>query len=185
MIRYLRSELSGPFISSFTANEDIAFACISHLIQVLDYVDDDISPEDLMTQTGLGLFGLQSYANENWIHHLLQIFEYDAPSSSIAQGAVVMQALRLCAKHNRLLRSRGIEPPIYLQEASSIDLKPCLNKLESTPEIQLLIRQVLSFRSLLEDQQAKNGLGKYLLQHSNPLRILVDLTPIINRCQYS
>ncbi|KAH6871240.1 hypothetical protein B0T10DRAFT_568420 [Thelonectria olida] len=85
---HLLSIVSGPFISSLTAHQDIAFACISQLIQVLDHVHSDIPRSDLTTRTALGIFGLQSYANEHWIQHFLQMFEDSTPPSTVTRGSV-------------------------------------------------------------------------------------------------
>lgn len=160
MIRYLLSIPSGPFLSSATAHQDIAFACISQLMQVLDYVDGDIPRPDLMARTGLGIFGLQNYANEHWIHHFLHIFEDSASFSSVTPNSVVRQVFRLYAKHSRLMQCHGTTPSVQFQDDPSAWLDLGLDRLDSLPEIQQLICQVLNFRKSLEDQQTKNGLGE-------------------------
>lgn len=160
MIRYLLSAPTGPFISSLTAHEEIAFACISHLIQVLDYVHGDITCPDLMIRTGLGIFGLQRYANEHWIQHFLQLFGDSASSSSATQSSVGRQAARLYAKHSQLMQCHGTEPAVHSQDDPSIGLELRLDRLDSMPQIQQLVCDVLNFRKTLEDQQTTNGLGK-------------------------
>lgn len=154
------SNASGPFILSLTAHQDIAFACISHLIQALDYVDNDIPRPDLEIRTGLGIFGLQAYANEHWIHHLLEMFKDGIPLPSRTRDSVSRRALQLCAKHSQLKQSHNTTPSAHFQEGPSIDLDLRLSRLDPMPEIQHLIRQVLYFRKRLEDQQSKNGLGR-------------------------
>ncbi|RYP58606.1 hypothetical protein DL770_010393 [Monosporascus sp. CRB-9-2] len=62
-----------------------------------------------------------------------------------------------CSPSN-LARSRDTTPSVQFQEDPSIGLDLHLDRLDSMPEIQRLICQVLNFRKTLEDQQTKNGL---------------------------
>ncbi|RFN46906.1 nacht domain-containing protein [Fusarium flagelliforme] len=144
--QYLLSRPSGPLISSSVAHRDIAFACISQLIQVLDYAHRDKSSPELMIRTGLGLLGLQSYANEYWIEHFLQGLEDQ--SSAITETSVCYDTIS----------------PINSPQDPDISSNLPLDKLDPVPGIQRLIRQVHNFRKTLEDQQSKHGLNVNALE---------------------
>lgn len=129
-------------------------------MQTLEFASNDMPSSALTERVGLGLLGLQDYAHEFWLFHVLRHFE--ATNGSVdQQSPLLTQLSRFSAKHTDLLA--GAQPNALPGRFDSID-SPVQNKIsekfQALPELGSLICQVLDFRRNFDARQASEGPGK-------------------------
>jgi len=151
------------------AHCSIAFACVSHLVRMLDYASGTGTSAELTESTGLGIFGLQGYANEYWIEHLLHVMDEgvaDGDDESLvrARESLFKQTKRLCVKHAQAASSdeasSQLDISTTIHQSGRLDSR--LHRLEAIPELHQLVSRVLSSRMELESQQETRGICTFI-----------------------
>lgn len=112
-----------------------------------------------MEKVGLGLFGLQEYANEYWIFHVLHYVEAKGGPLD-RRSPLLTQLLRFATKHADIAKARTHTPSGLSASARNPIQDSISEKLQIAPEIHNLICQVLSFQQELDAKQASEGPGK-------------------------
>lgn len=167
---FLAKSTNGPLLSPCIGHEHIAFACVSHLIQILGFVQPEIEREKKIEAVGLGCLGLQRYASRHWISHILNYLnEVDHPEFS-SGVPLIAQLLHLTTAHDILLQT--VRPRIY-EDDQVMAPTPELQKLKTFPEICDLITRVLSFQDSFSAKQLAEG----------PSMQLKPSTFVIDRCE--
>ena len=153
---FLIKSQNGPLFCSRIAHEHIAFACVSHLIQILQFVQPELDTEKRVEAVGLGCLGLQRYANENWISHILNYLT-EVPHAELRSDVPLLrQLLQLASKHDVLLQTLGR----HIESDNQVTaLNSALQKLQSFPEICALISHVFSFQDTFSARQLVDGPG--------------------------
>ncbi len=151
--RFLLDPMSGPFTTSLSAHRSIAYACISHLIQALDFVA--MPAEVMTTRVGLGICGIHTYATEYWIEHFLDSVAKD--SIHLPSDTLVRQVQRLALKHSELSRHdvRASLNHVDSGFAKSVDSR--LQLVDSLIPVQALMAILLAFRKRPKCQQPLGG----------------------------
>lgn len=158
--RFLLRSQRWPFVSFSRSHHDIAFACVSQVMQTLDLASNDMPSSALTERVGLGLLGLQEYAHEYWPIHVLRYF--DAIDEPVDQRSPLLTQLsRFAAKHKDLLariQPNTLPGPSDSTKSPNQDKIP--EKLQVLPELCMLICQILDFRHDFDAKQASEGPGK-------------------------
>jgi hypothetical protein len=146
-------------MSCSTSHHDIAFACVSQLIQTLDFANSDIPSATLTETVGLGLLGLQEYALEYWISH---VFHYVEATDGLLdlRSPLLTQLLRFAAKHTDVAMAQPNTTPGLSESTGNLLEGIIPSKLKAVPEIHNFIFQVLNFRHKFDAKQASEGPGK-------------------------
>lgn len=158
--RFLLDSQRWPFVSSSSSHHDIAFACVSQVMQTLDFASNDPPSSALMERVGLGLLGLQEYAHEYWSLHVLRYFEANnGPVDQ--QSPLLAQLSRFVAKHTDLLARDQLRTlPAPSDSISSPIQDKIPEKLQVVPELRSLVFHVLEFRRIFDAKQSTEGPGK-------------------------
>lgn len=109
-----------------------------------------------MEAVGLGCFGLQRYASENWISHILNYLTEVAQAELNSEVPLIRQLLQLATNHDVLLKN--LRPRIDGEDPVMAQPEP-LQKLKAFPGICDLICRVLSFQDFFSTQQLAEGPG--------------------------
>lgn len=179
---FLLESINGPLLSPHTGHQHIAFACESHLIQVLQLIDPELLHEKKTETVGLGCLGLQRYASQNWISHVLKFLAQAADEELNPEVPVIARLLQLTASHQALLLK--VKPQMQTYDQSSAS-NLALEKLNGFPETRNLIRRVLAFQESFSARQLVEGPGMqlpsiivtYLRMRTN-LVIIVDILAV-------
>lgn len=133
---------------------------MSQLTQTLDFARDNIPSTELTEKVGLGLLGLQEYANEYWIFHVLRYIEaQDGPPDQ--RSPLLTQLLNFATKHTNVAKTQPNTLSGFSEPASPATIQERIpDKLKVVPEIHSLICQVLNFRQKFDAKQASEGPGK-------------------------
>lgn len=132
---------------------------MSHLIQTLEFAQSDFQKEEMTEAVGLGCLGLQQYASEHWISHVLNFTELSDAEPS-AEVPLIKQLLRLAARHDTL--SNTFTPVTNdnteaLASCSATDTG--LQHLSAFPTVFDLIGRVQSFQKVFYAHQLTEGPG--------------------------
>lgn len=129
-------------------------------MQTLDFACDVMPPSALTERVGLGLLGLQEYAHEYWIFHVMRYLE--ASNGPVdQQSPLLTQLSRFVTKHTDLLaRAQFNTLPGLPNSTSSLIQDSVLEKLQGVPELRILVGQVLDFRQNFDVKQISEGPGK-------------------------
>lgn len=114
----------------------------------------------LNERVGLGLLGLQEYAHEYWLFHVLRYFEISTGPVD-QKSPLLTQLSRFMAKHTNLLaraQLNALPGPSSSTNSPFQDNIP--EKLQVAPELRSLICQILDFRHNFDAKQASEGPGK-------------------------
>lgn len=151
---FLAESSSGPRLCSSIGHEHITFACVAHLIQLLDFVQPEVEPEKKMVAVGLGCLGLQRYASQHWISHLLNYLNEVAVPELSSEVPLIRQLLQLTKTHNTILKT--VRPRID-EDDQCVAPNPALQKLKTFPETCDLVSRVISFQDSFSAKQLAEG----------------------------
>lgn len=146
-------------MSAQIAHEHIAFACVSHLLQILEFAHPEFQKDKMTEIVGLGCFGLQRYASEHWTSHILKYIQL-AHTELNSDSPLVTQLIRLSARHDAL--STTITLPVNENAhslASNLTNDTWLQKLGAFPRVCDLISRTHTFQKMFSDQQLLEGPG--------------------------
>lgn len=156
---FLLGSRSGPSISAHIAHEHIAFACVSQLIQILEFAQSESREDEIMEAVGLGCLGLQRYASENWTFHIQKYTELSHTELN-PEVPLMRQLLRLATRHNEL---SGILKPHVTENAqdlaSTLVTDTWLQGLGAFPGVCDLFGRIHCFQDLFSAQQRLTGPG--------------------------
>lgn len=129
-------------------------------MQTLDFASNDVPSSTLTERVGLGLLGLQEYAHEYWLTHVLRYFEAgNGPVDQ--QSPLLIQLSRFSAKHMELLARAQHKTLLGASDSISSTIQHSIPEgLQFVPEPRTLICQVLDFRHNFDTKQASEGPGK-------------------------
>lgn len=151
---FLAKSKNGPLLSPRIGHEHIAFACVSHLIHILEFVQPEVKRQKKIEAVGLGCLGLQRYASQHWVSHILNYLnETDHPEIS-SDVPLIAQLLQLTTAHNILLKTVG---PRIDDDDQVMAPTPALQKLDPFPETYDLLTRVLSFQDSFSAKQLVEG----------------------------
>lgn len=175
---FLLGSRSEPSVSARIAHEHIAFACISHLIQILQFAPPDFQKQARLEAVGLGCLRLQRYASENWTFHVRKYTEIAGTELSL-EAPLIRQLLRLTERHSFLSRAlvrTHVQESVQASAATRVT-DTWLQRLEALdPEMQNLISRVHCFQEWLAAEQLLNGPGMLL----RPPILLHGISPCSN-----
>lgn len=107
-----------------------------------------------MKAVGLGCLGLQRYASENWISHILNYLTEVAQAELNSEVPLIRQLLQLTENHDVLWREG--RPRIDGEGPVKASPEP-LQKLKAFPGIYDLVSRVLSFEDSFSARQLVEG----------------------------
>lgn len=165
--RFLLESSNGQFLSPRVGHYDIAFACVSHLLQMLDFARGNELQPKLFVKVGLGIYGLQRYALEHWITHVLEFMAHDEEFKS-KDSPLMAQATRLAQEHDRIPRRSILTSKEEFAVEISNFLSLRLERLRGFPEVFELVRKILSFRDYLDSREAAGDFGT-CIAHSDTI----------------
>ena len=119
------------------------------MIQAIDLIAFPTDP--LVVRIGLGIYGLQTYASDYWVEHLL---------ACVAEGGIdrpslqdlIEQATRLAEKHSQFSPG-STNLPCHVDDCSTRGVDPRLQLVKPFPLLHALIFNVLEYRKQLQSQQ--------------------------------
>lgn len=133
---------------------------MSQLTQTLDFASDDAPSAALKERVGLGLLGLQEYAHEYWISHVLHYAEAKGGPLD-QQSPLLTQLSKLAVKHTNLIAQIQLDTLPGISESIDNPIQNNISeKLQVVPELHSLMRQVLDFRHKFDVKQASEDPGK-------------------------
>lgn len=156
---FLLDSRSGPSISAQIAHEHIALACVSHMLQILEFAKPDFQNEKMTEAVGLGCLGLQRYSSEHWTSHILNYTKL-ADTELNPESPLIRQTIRLSERHEILSRTITLcvnENAQVLASPSTNDT--WLQRLAPFPGVCDLIFRVQTFQKVFSAQQLLEGPG--------------------------
>ncbi|KAI9727859.1 MAG: hypothetical protein M1834_007905 [Cirrosporium novae-zelandiae] len=90
---YLKSNFSRPYLDPFRAHCSIAISCAASITSNFTLLDPKISLDEKQRMIANGFHGLHSYANEFWIHHLIECSQFVSSPRPADFSALIDQCL--------------------------------------------------------------------------------------------
>ena len=137
----------GPLFDFATAQHDITFACIIYLTSSFTLIDPHYSKERRLVDVAKGWHGLQRYANEYWIEHLLTSANtVDGNKDSNAWKSLLPHLYELCNRHRQVGRIIDMIPKQEYTHLSPEARDPRSEVLREFDEVYLLVESELAYQ---------------------------------------
>lgn len=129
---------------------DIAFACTSYLIMGLTLVDPDYDENQRLIDVGKGLHGLQLYANEFWLEHILTYADLASGDRNTLPASKLLSALQAFVKKQMSIWTRiNLSEQKNLQKQKLEALDSRVDSFQDHENIHSTVVRLSTFRRAL------------------------------------
>jgi WD40 repeat protein len=156
---FLMSSETSSMISSIDAHRNILLAATATMMSGFELIAPNATEEDILVQTGSGIFGLIPYATEHWIEHLLS---YASAGGPLEPDHLVPSRLsNFQTRHDQLACStqKRSNESASVEIASMIDLDQIDNRIGLLAHLPIrrLITRVFEVRQLTVQKPCQTG----------------------------
>ena len=176
--QFLVEKISGPFLRAALGHSNIALSCTMWLSDSFDLFNASVSDHEMQSRLIHRFHGLQSYAYDSWIHHLLS----GTRSKALEDSAVVANNQILISKIKGLLPSQRqlTEPQLQAldsQVGSLTGTQTLLDLLKDDPVAYNLVSRILVFRNKVDRscKDQENITGKIVCYTSCQTIVLIRM----------
>ena len=142
---------SGPFLHKDIAHRNIAISCATYLASSTCFIDPTVSESEIRLRVVKGYHGLDRYAQEYWLDHLLEFARLHTTVNA-SPGNDLFERLKGLRRFEKADFSLEFTAELSCVDVATTDNER-LSMFDCEPELRKLLAYFLVFRGIMNREK--------------------------------